>query len=138
MTSNNVCCCGWITKQHIEAIIYWAVMCWSRKKSGRKGIKYSNYKPLSNVSEHGFSNHGSSHGSSHGNDVNNPLHKGEETADEKAKRLIHNSDFDSSGFAGNISILISIYYIINYLSILLSTDSKGEKGTWLKKFTGFG
>ncbi len=40
------CCCGWITREHLEAFIYWAITCWSRKKNGRGGIKYSNYQPL--------------------------------------------------------------------------------------------
>ena len=59
-------CCG-ITPKHIEAIIYWCVFSfigtiltscccpkkikegkYSRKSSGRKDIKYSNYQPLKN------------------------------------------------------------------------------------------
>jgi len=47
-----VCCWGWITKEHIEAFIYWAIRCWSRrgaskdKNNNRNNIKYSQYKPL--------------------------------------------------------------------------------------------
>jgi hypothetical protein len=41
------CCCGYLTKEHIEAFLYWAMHCWGRNKSkARKGIKYSNYRPL--------------------------------------------------------------------------------------------
>jgi len=48
-----VCCCG-ITKEHIEAFIYWAVMCCARRSSGRKDISYRQYKPLRNEeSAHG-------------------------------------------------------------------------------------
>ena len=42
------CCCG-LTRDHIEVIIYWAILCCtraSRKASGRKNISYSKYKPL--------------------------------------------------------------------------------------------
>ena len=47
-------CCG-LTRQHIEAFIYWMIMCWSRKKSGRKGIRYRSYKPLkTDESTHGY------------------------------------------------------------------------------------
>ena len=40
-------CCG-LTKEHLEAFIYWAITCWasSRKKSGRGNISYRKYKPL--------------------------------------------------------------------------------------------
>jgi len=43
-----LCCCG-ITRHHVEAIIYWAILCCtpaSRKKSGRKDIQYSKYTPM--------------------------------------------------------------------------------------------
>lgn len=51
-----VCCCG-ITKEHIEAFIYWAVMCCARRSSGRKDISYRQYKPLRNEdSAHGGNN----------------------------------------------------------------------------------
>jgi hypothetical protein len=49
-----VCCWGWITKEHVEAFIYWAIRCWSRrgatkdKRNNRNNIKYSQYKPLRN------------------------------------------------------------------------------------------
>lgn len=47
-------CCG-LTKQHIEVFIYWMIMCWSRKKSGRKNIRYRSYKPLkTEESTHGY------------------------------------------------------------------------------------
>ena len=49
----DVCCC-WVTKEHVEAFIYWAILCCARKSSGRKNISYSKYKPLSTEgSEHG-------------------------------------------------------------------------------------
>lgn len=40
-------CCG-LSKEHIEAFIYWAIMCWarSRRKSGRGDISYRKYRPL--------------------------------------------------------------------------------------------
>lgn len=44
-------CCG-LQKEHFEAFLYWLIMCWSRKKSGRSKIKYSAYSPLSNESTH--------------------------------------------------------------------------------------
>jgi len=43
-----ICCCG-LTREHLETLIYWAVMCCtraSRKSSGRKNISYRKYKPL--------------------------------------------------------------------------------------------
>ena len=41
-------CCG-LTKEHLEAFIYWAITCWnSRFKSGRANISYMKYKPLHN------------------------------------------------------------------------------------------
>jgi len=40
------CCWGYITKEHLEAFIYWAVRCWASRTSQRKGIKYSQYRPL--------------------------------------------------------------------------------------------
>jgi hypothetical protein len=39
------CCCG-LTKEHIEAIIYWCVRCFSRRGAGRKNISYRNYRPV--------------------------------------------------------------------------------------------
>ena len=30
----------------MEAFIYWAITCWSRKNSGRSSISYRQYKPL--------------------------------------------------------------------------------------------
>ena len=47
-----LCCCMrcGLTKEHIEALIYWAVTCWnSRKKSGRGTISYRKYKPLKGI-----------------------------------------------------------------------------------------
>lgn len=40
-------CCG-LSKEHLEAFIYWAIMCWatSRRKSGRADISYRKYRPL--------------------------------------------------------------------------------------------
>lgn len=40
------CCWGYITKEHLEAFIYWAVRCWASRSSDRKNIKYSQYRPL--------------------------------------------------------------------------------------------
>lgn len=43
-----MCCCG-LTREHLEALIYWAVRCCSRgsrKRSGRKLLSYRAYKPL--------------------------------------------------------------------------------------------
>jgi hypothetical protein len=53
--SNQVwCCCIGLSKEHIEAFIYWMIMCWSRKKSGRGKIRYRSYKPLkTEESSHG-------------------------------------------------------------------------------------
>lgn len=48
------CCCG-LRKEHIEAIMFWMIMCWYRKKSGRSQIKYTTYNPLAMESEHGGS-----------------------------------------------------------------------------------
>ena len=42
------CCCG-LSREHLEALIYWAVLCCtraSRKKSGRKHVSYRAYRPL--------------------------------------------------------------------------------------------
>jgi hypothetical protein len=39
------CCCG-LTKEHLEAFIYWMVACWSRRSSGREKISYRQYQPL--------------------------------------------------------------------------------------------
>mmetsp|Transcript_3231 Transcript_3231/g.5037 ORF Transcript_3231/g.5037 Transcript_3231/m.5037 type:complete len:429 (-) Transcript_3231:774-2060(-) len=39
------CCCG-LSKEHLEAFIYWAITCWARRKSGRANISYRKYKPL--------------------------------------------------------------------------------------------
>ena len=51
---NLCCCCGYITKEHVEAFIYWAVMCCARRRDGRKDISYRQYKPLTaEASEHG-------------------------------------------------------------------------------------
>jgi len=53
-----ICCCG-LTREHIETIIYWAVLCCtraSRKTSGRKNISYRQYKPLKY--KEGDSSHG--------------------------------------------------------------------------------
>ena len=55
-----VCCCG-LTREHVEALIYWAVLCCtraSRKSSGRKSVSYRSYKPLKyrdGDSQHGVS-----------------------------------------------------------------------------------
>lgn len=39
-------CCG-LSKEHLEAFIYWAIMCWaSRSKAGRADISYRKYRPL--------------------------------------------------------------------------------------------
>eukprot|EP01039_Chlorochromonas_danica_P006480 gene6480-7145_t len=78
-------CCG-LTKEHLEAFIYWAVHCWrwSRKSSGRDNISYRQYRPLRGIpddtvhgnSQHGVdgdpnrlssSQHGGMFGSQHGN-----------------------------------------------------------------------
>ena len=50
------CCgCGYITKEHVEAFIYWAVMCCARRRDGRRDISYRHYKPLTaEASEHGL------------------------------------------------------------------------------------
>lgn len=43
-----LCCCG-LTREHLEALIYWAVRCCSRasrKRSGRKLVSYRAYKPM--------------------------------------------------------------------------------------------
>lgn len=51
---NLCCCCGYITKEHVEAFIYWAVMCCARRRDGRRDISYRQYKPLTaEASEHG-------------------------------------------------------------------------------------
>ena len=52
----NCCCCvpclKWIRKEHIEAFIYWAIVCWAsccmggRRRHGRADISYSQYAPL--------------------------------------------------------------------------------------------
>jgi len=55
-----VCCCG-LTRDHIETLIYWAVLCCtraSRSSSGRKNISYRKYKPLKYQA--GDSTHGDS------------------------------------------------------------------------------
>lgn len=42
------CCCG-LSKEHLEAFIYWAITCWAgrtRSKAGRAHISYRKYKPL--------------------------------------------------------------------------------------------
>jgi hypothetical protein len=41
-------CCGCcnITKEHIEACLYWMVMCCARRKDARRYISYSQYQPL--------------------------------------------------------------------------------------------
>ena len=39
-----------MTRQHIEIFIYWMITCWARKSTARKGIKYSQYKPLARQS----------------------------------------------------------------------------------------
>ena len=41
-------CCGYLTKEHLEAFIFWAITCWagSRRKAGRGDISYRKYKPL--------------------------------------------------------------------------------------------
>ena len=50
---DDICCCG-ITKEHVEAFIYWAVMCCARRRDARKDISYRDYKPLTaEASEHG-------------------------------------------------------------------------------------
>ena len=49
------CCCG-LQKEHVESIIYWMIMCCSRKKSGRSDIKYTNYKPLKGNENDDFDN----------------------------------------------------------------------------------
>ncbi len=58
-------CCG-LTREHIETFIWWFVRCCfvSRRKDGRAGIKYREYKPM--MYKPGDSTHGldSSHGSS--------------------------------------------------------------------------
>lgn len=39
-------CCG-LTKEHLEAFIYWAITCWNaRTRAGRGNISYRKYKPL--------------------------------------------------------------------------------------------
>jgi hypothetical protein len=39
-------CCG-LTKEHLEAFIYWAITCWNaRSRAGRANISYRKYKPL--------------------------------------------------------------------------------------------
>ena len=40
------CCCGWVTKAHLETFLYWAILCCVRRRDARRNIKYSNYKPL--------------------------------------------------------------------------------------------
>ena len=40
-------CCG-LTKEHVEAIIYWMVTCCRRRSAGRAEISYRAYKPLRN------------------------------------------------------------------------------------------
>jgi hypothetical protein len=46
------CWCCWLTKEHLEAFIYWAIHCWGgRKQSGRSNIKYSAYSPLRGLSD---------------------------------------------------------------------------------------
>eukprot|EP01038_Epipyxis_sp_PR26KG_P008633 gene8633-11668_t len=45
---DNSICCG-LTKEHLEAFIYWAISCWNaRMRSGRDTISYRKYKPLRN------------------------------------------------------------------------------------------
>jgi hypothetical protein len=41
-------CCGCcnITREHIEAFLYWFLLCCSRRKDGRKDISYRQYQPL--------------------------------------------------------------------------------------------
>ena len=43
---DDSCCCGWVTKAHLETFLYWAILCCVRRKDARRNIKYSNYKPL--------------------------------------------------------------------------------------------
>jgi len=65
-------CCG-LTKEHLEAFIYWAITCWSnRRRSGRGDISYRKYQPLKPDedtmgeadSHHGYSNASASEGNS--------------------------------------------------------------------------
>lgn len=39
------CCCG-LTRDHVESILYWILTCGSRSRSGRKNIRYRDYRPL--------------------------------------------------------------------------------------------
>lgn len=79
----------------MEAFIYWAIRCWSRKSAGRENIKYSQYKPLTDTSEmdNSVRNMQSGHGgnggysggwwpgswSSHGNTLDSSTHSNKST-----------------------------------------------------------
>lgn len=42
----DCCGCCYLTREHIEAMLYWMFCCCARRKDGRKDIKYSDYMPL--------------------------------------------------------------------------------------------
>lgn len=68
LDNKKVICCG-LTKEHLEAFIYWAVRCClkgGRRNDGRAEIKYTDYNPMRY--KPGDSTHGldSSHGSNWG------------------------------------------------------------------------
>jgi len=46
LEDQDLCCCG-LTKDHIEAIIYWIVRCCARKSAGRDDISYRDYNTVS-------------------------------------------------------------------------------------------
>ena len=42
----DCCGCCWITKEHVEAFVYWMMLCCARRSDARRDIKYSQYQPL--------------------------------------------------------------------------------------------
>lgn len=95
----NFWCCG-LTKEHLEAFIFWAVNCWrwSRKSSGRNDIKYRQYRPLKGIPDetiHGNSRHGnedqemqpirSSHGDALDDSTHNVIHEASSRGSGRAR-----------------------------------------------------
>jgi hypothetical protein len=114
------CCCGYpieclsLKKEHLEAFIYWMIMCWSKARKDRSNIKYSQYTPLSTDSKHGFSNHGSNHGGKNST-PNNSSHGQNSTHGKKIKQSkslssneVKNEDIDDDGSSEDDKDTISV------------------------------
>mmetsp|Transcript_8705 Transcript_8705/g.12969 ORF Transcript_8705/g.12969 Transcript_8705/m.12969 type:complete len:369 (+) Transcript_8705:45-1151(+) len=112
----DLCCCcpclRFIRKEHIEAFIYWAIICWAsccrggRRRHGRGDISYSKYTPLrtpqDDMSEAAGSETSSCHGTEDGKSTDGGRYtRGRQRAMSVSSQMSRNSRMSNGSKKSN-------------------------------------